>query len=70
MAQSQNKSKLGRIVPWPSVIMEKYRNCMRLLLLGNKKANKTENIAEVMFCWGFLFFLGGGLNTMPYMTTK
>ena len=29
--------------------MEKYKNCMRLRLLGDKKANKTENMAEIAF---------------------
>ena len=32
--------------------MEKYKNCMRLRLLGDKKANKTENIAEIVFLRG------------------
>ena len=29
--------------------MEKYKNCMRLRLLGDKKAIKTENMAEIVF---------------------
>ena len=29
--------------------MEKYKNCMRLRLLGDKKANKMENMAEIVF---------------------
>ena len=37
---------------WSSVIMEKYKNCMRLRLLGDKKANKTENTAEIVFLRG------------------
>ena len=32
--------------------MEKYKNCMKLLLLGDKKANKTENMAEIVFLRG------------------
>ena len=32
--------------------MEKYKNCMRLRLLGDKKANKTENMAETVFLRG------------------
>ena len=32
--------------------MEKYKNCMRLRLLGDKKANKTENMAEIVFFAG------------------
>ena len=32
--------------------MEKYKNCMRLRLLGDKKANKTENMAEIVFLRG------------------
>ena len=32
--------------------MEKYKNCMRLRLLGDKKANKTENMAEIEFLRG------------------
>ena len=32
--------------------MEKYKNCMRLWLLGDKKANKTENMAEIVFLRG------------------
>ena len=32
--------------------MEKYKNCMRLRLLGDKKANKTEIMAEIMFLRG------------------
>ena len=32
--------------------MGKYKNCMRLRLLGDKKANKTENIAEIVFLRG------------------
>ena len=32
--------------------MEKYKNCMILRLLGGKKANKTENIAEIVFLRG------------------
>ena len=35
--------------------MEKYKNCMRLRLLGDKKANKTKNMAEIVFLRG-----GGG----------
>ena len=34
--------------------MEKYKNCTRLRLLGDKIASKTENMAEIVF------FLGGG----------
>ena len=29
--------------------MEKYKNCMILRLLGDKKANKSENMAEIVF---------------------
>ena len=29
-----------------SVIMEKYKKCMRLRLLGDKKANKMGNMSE------------------------
>ena len=32
--------------------MEKYKNCMRLRLLGDKKANKMKNMAEIMFLLG------------------
>ena len=32
--------------------MGKYKNCMRLRLLGDKKANKTENMAEIVFLRG------------------
>ena len=32
--------------------MEKYKNCVRLGLLGDKKANKTENMAEIVFLRG------------------
>ena len=32
--------------------MGKYKNCMRLRLLGNKKANKMENMAEIVFLRG------------------
>ena len=32
--------------------MEKYKNCMRLRLLGDKKANKTGNMAEIVFLRG------------------
>ena len=32
--------------------MGKYKNCMRLRLLGDKKANKTENMAEIAFLRG------------------
>ena len=32
--------------------MEKYKNCMRLRLLGDKKAKKTENMAEIVFLRG------------------
>ena len=32
--------------------MEKYKNCMRLQLLGDKRANKTENMAEIVFLRG------------------
>ena len=39
---------------WSSVIMEKYKNCMRLRLLGDKKANKTENMAEIVFLRGVI----------------
>ena len=35
-----------------SVIVEKHKNCMRLRLLGDKKANQTKNIGEVMFSRG------------------
>ena len=46
---------------WLTVIMEKYKNCMRPRLLGDKKANKTENMAESVFLreggWG-----GGGVS--------
>ena len=28
------------------------KNCMRLRLLGDKKANKTENMAEIVFLQG------------------
>ena len=32
--------------------MEKYKNCMRPRKLGDKKANETENMAEIVFLWG------------------
>ena len=32
--------------------MGKYKTCMRLRLLGDKKANKTENMAEIVFLRG------------------
>ena len=32
--------------------MEKYKNCMILRLLGDKKANKTDNTAEIVFLRG------------------
>ena len=32
--------------------MGKYKNCMRLRLLGDKKANKMENMAEIVFLRG------------------
>ena len=32
--------------------MEKHKNCTRLRLLGDKKANKTENMAEIVFFRG------------------
>ena len=32
--------------------MGKHKNCMRLRLLGDKKANKTENMAEIVFLRG------------------
>ena len=32
--------------------MEKYKNCMRLRLLGDKKAKTTENMAEIVFLRG------------------
>ena len=32
--------------------MEKYKNCMRLWLPGDKKANKTENMAGIVFLRG------------------
>ena len=32
--------------------MEKYKNCMRRWLLGNKKASKKENMAEIVFLQG------------------
>ena len=32
--------------------MEKYKNCMIIRLLGDKKANKTENMTEIMFLQG------------------
>ena len=32
--------------------MGKYKNCMRIRLLGDKKANKTENMAEIVFLRG------------------
>ena len=32
--------------------MGKYKNCMRLRLLGDKKANKPENMAEIVFLRG------------------
>ena len=35
-----------------SMIMEEFKNCMRLRLLGDKKANKTENMAEIVFLRG------------------
>ena len=34
------------------VYMEKYKNCTKLRLLGDKKANKIENMAEIVFCGG------------------
>ena len=32
--------------------MGKYKNCMKLRLLSDKKANKTENMAEIVFLRG------------------
>ena len=32
--------------------MGKYKNCMRLRLLGDKKENKTENMTEIVFLRG------------------
>ena len=32
--------------------MGKYKNCMRLRLVGDKEANKTENMAEIVFLRG------------------
>ena len=32
--------------------MERYKNCMILRLLGDKKANKTKNIPEIVFLRG------------------
>ena len=32
--------------------MEKYKNCMIIRLLGDKKANKTENMTEIVFLQG------------------
>ena len=32
--------------------MGKYKNCIRLRQLGDKKANKTENMAEIVFLRG------------------
>ena len=32
--------------------MGKYKNCMRLPLLGDKKANKMENMAGIVFLRG------------------
>ena len=32
--------------------MGKYKNCMRLRLVGDKKANKTENMAKIVFLRG------------------
>ena len=43
---------MGRVVLSSCVIMEKYKNCMRLRLLGDKKANKTENMTEIVFLRG------------------
>ena len=34
------------------MITEKYKNCMRLRLVGDKKANKTENMAEIVYMRG------------------
>ena len=46
--------------------MEKYKNCMRLRLLGDNKANKAENMAETVFLQG-----GGGVseqnNVNPFL---
>ena len=32
--------------------MGKHKSCMRLRLVGDKKANKTENMAEIVFLQG------------------
>ena len=32
--------------------MERCKNCMILQILGDKKANKTENVAEIVFLRG------------------
>ena len=37
--------------------MEKYKKCMILLLFSDKKANKAENMAEIVF-----FLRGGGVK--------
>ena len=34
--------------------MEKYKNCMILWLLGDKKANKTKNMAQSCFSGGYV----------------
>ena len=34
------------------MITEKCKNCVRLRLVGDKKANKTENMAEIVFLRG------------------
>ena len=61
-------AKLGRIFLQSSVIMEKYKNCMILRLLGGKKPNKTENMAEIEFLRGVsdvqcLVYQGGNVNS-------
>ena len=48
------------------LIMEKYKNCTRLRLLGDKKANKMENMAEIMFLRGG----GGGVKYNAIYITK
>ena len=34
------------------MITDKCKNCVRLRLVGDKKANKTENMAEIVFLRG------------------
>ena len=45
---------VSRVVLQSSEDIEKYKNCMRLRLVGDKKANKykPENIAKIVFLRG------------------